>query len=176
MKVKKTYRLEQETINELEKLCADSGKSATEVIEGAIHDAIRLPDTERAGEGWAQTVDYRKLYEKLVGEAEELGFDREFVDWEVSICDWRADPVAVALHEWIVDNDQAEVAAKAKSQIEWEMRIVGTASERRRERAVASWRKKAAHADDPLLTLGLSNAVRSAENEAMIAEVPDIAI
>lgn len=56
MKVKKTYRLEQETINELEKLCADSGKSATEVIEGAIHDAIRLPDTERAGEGWAQTV------------------------------------------------------------------------------------------------------------------------
>ena len=49
MKVKKTYRLEQETINELEKLCADSGKSATEVIEGAIHDAIRLPDTERAG-------------------------------------------------------------------------------------------------------------------------------
>ena len=56
MKVKKTYRLEQETINELEKLCADSGKSATEVIEGAIHDAIRLSDTERAGEGWAQTV------------------------------------------------------------------------------------------------------------------------
>ena len=56
MKVKKTYRLEQETIDELEKLCSDSGKSATEVIEGAIHDAIRLPDTERAGEGWAQTV------------------------------------------------------------------------------------------------------------------------
>ena len=50
MKVKKTYRLEQETIDELEKLCSDSGKS------GAIHDAIRLPDTERAGEGWAQTV------------------------------------------------------------------------------------------------------------------------
>lgn len=47
MKVKKTYRLEQETIDELEKLCSDSGKSATEVIEGAIHDAIRLPDTER---------------------------------------------------------------------------------------------------------------------------------
>ena len=40
MKVKKTYRLEQETIEELEKLCSDSGKSATEVIEGAIHDAI----------------------------------------------------------------------------------------------------------------------------------------
>ena len=36
MKVKKTYRLEQETIDELEKLCSDSGKSATEVIEGAI--------------------------------------------------------------------------------------------------------------------------------------------
>ena len=47
MKVKKTYRLEQETIEELEKLCSDSGKSATEVIEGAIHDAIHVPDVER---------------------------------------------------------------------------------------------------------------------------------
>lgn len=121
-------------------------------------------------------MDYRKLYEKLIGEAEEIGFDREFVDWEVSICDWQADPVAVALHEWIVNNEPTEVAAKAKSQIEWEMRIVGIASERRRECAVESWRKKAAPADDPLLTLGLSNAVRSSENEAMIAEVPGIAI
>ena len=127
-------------------------------------------------EGDGATVDYRKLYEKLIGEAEEIGFDREFVDWEVSICDWQADPVAVALHEWIVNNEPTEVAAKAKSQIEWEMRIVGIASERRRECAVESWRKKAAPADDSLLTLGLSNAVRSSENEAMIAEVPDIAI
>lgn len=56
MKVKKTYRLEQETVNELEKLCSDSGKTATEVIECAIHDAIREPYAERAGDGWAQTV------------------------------------------------------------------------------------------------------------------------
>lgn len=121
-------------------------------------------------------MDYRKLYEKLVGEAEGSGFDREFVDWEVSICNWRADPVAVALHEWLVINEPAEVAAKTKSQIEWEMKIVGIASANRREYAVASWRKKAAPADNPLVTLGLSNAVRSAENEAMIAEIPDIAI
>lgn len=58
MKVKKTYRLEQETIEELEKLCSDSGKSATEVIEGAIHDAIHVPDVERIGDGWAQ-IDER---------------------------------------------------------------------------------------------------------------------
>lgn len=50
MKVKKTYRLEQETIDELEKLCSDSGKSATEVIEDAVHDAIRVPYAERAGD------------------------------------------------------------------------------------------------------------------------------
>lgn len=56
MKVKKTYRLEQETVNELEKLCSESGKTATEVIEGAIHDAIHGPYAERAGDGWAQTV------------------------------------------------------------------------------------------------------------------------
>lgn len=56
MKIKKTYRLEQETIDELEKLCERSGKTATEAIEDAIHDAIRVPDVERAGDGWAQTV------------------------------------------------------------------------------------------------------------------------
>ncbi|WP_195302508.1 ribbon-helix-helix domain-containing protein [Eggerthella lenta] len=60
MKVKKTYRLEEETIDYLEKLCEQSGKTATEVIEGAIRDAIREPygksDHERAGDGWAQTV------------------------------------------------------------------------------------------------------------------------
>lgn len=56
MKVKKTYRLEEETIAELEKLCERSGKTATEVVEDAIHGAIREPDTERAGGGWAQTV------------------------------------------------------------------------------------------------------------------------
>lgn len=44
MKIKKTYRLEQETIDELEKLCADNGRSATEVIEGAIHSAIQKQD------------------------------------------------------------------------------------------------------------------------------------
>ena len=33
MKVKKTYRLEEETIRELEKLCEATGKTATEVIE-----------------------------------------------------------------------------------------------------------------------------------------------
>lgn len=60
MKVKKTYRLEEETIADLEKLCARSGKTATEVIESAIRDAIREPydksGHERAGGGWTQTV------------------------------------------------------------------------------------------------------------------------
>lgn len=60
MKVKKTYRLEEETISELQKFCDSTGKTATEVIEGAIRDAIREPygesGSERAGDGWAQTV------------------------------------------------------------------------------------------------------------------------
>lgn len=60
MKVKKTYRLEEKTIADLEKLCERSGKTATDVIEGAIRDAIREPyggsGSERAGDGWAQTV------------------------------------------------------------------------------------------------------------------------
>lgn len=60
MKVKKTYRLEEETIRELEKLCEATGKTATEVIEAAIRDAIREPydesGPERVGDGWAQMV------------------------------------------------------------------------------------------------------------------------
>lgn len=60
MKVKKTYRLEEETISDLQKFCDSTGKTATEVIEGAIRDAIREPygesGPERAGDGWAQTV------------------------------------------------------------------------------------------------------------------------
>ena len=60
MKVKKTYRLEEETIRELEKLCEATGKTATEVIEAAIRDAIREPYDEsgpdRVGDGWAQTA------------------------------------------------------------------------------------------------------------------------
>lgn len=60
MKVKKTYRLEEETVRELEKLCEATGKTATEAIEIAIQKAIREPysegSTERADEGWAQTV------------------------------------------------------------------------------------------------------------------------
>ena len=60
MKVKKTYRLEEETIRELEKLCEATGKTATEGIEAAIRDAIREPYDEtgpdRVGDGWAQTV------------------------------------------------------------------------------------------------------------------------
>lgn len=67
MKVKKTYRLEQETIEELEKLCSDSGKSATEVIEGAIHDAIHVPDVERIGDGWAQGVRYDSRPQEAAG-------------------------------------------------------------------------------------------------------------
>ena len=61
MKVKKTYRLEQETVNELEKLCSESGKTATEVIEGAIHDAIREPYAERAAQARNLIVLHREL-------------------------------------------------------------------------------------------------------------------
>ena len=60
MKVKKTYRLEEEMISELQRFCDLTGKTATEVIEGAIRNAIREPygesGPERAGDGWAQTV------------------------------------------------------------------------------------------------------------------------
>ncbi|MBU9906113.1 MULTISPECIES: hypothetical protein [Bacillati] len=124
-------------------------------------------------------MDYRMLYERLVAEAEENGFDGEFVDWGISISKWRADPVALSLHSWLMENDPEDMARKSERQIDWEMGIVEAAASRRREDAVASWRKSIEasklESGDSLVTLGLSNAVRSAVDEAMVAEVPDIA-
>ena len=76
-----------------------------------------------------------------------------------------------------VDNlsDQEE----PERQIDWEMGIVGMASSRRREEAVKSWRRSPGAAEREnggfFVTLGLSNAERSAANEAMIAEIPKVA-
>lgn len=50
-------------------------------------------------------MDYRMLYENLVAEAEENGLGGEFVDWGISISKWRADPVAIALYGWLLEND-----------------------------------------------------------------------
>ena len=66
-------------------------------------------------------MDYRALYENLVEEAEESGLGGEFVDWEVSINRWRSDPVASALHGWMVENDPEGMAAKPGELIDWEM-------------------------------------------------------
>lgn len=71
------------------------------------------------------------------------------------------------------------MAAKSERQIDWEMGIVGMASSRRREEAVKSWRRSHGAAEREnggfFVTLGLSNAERSAANEAMIAEIPEVA-
>lgn len=86
-------------------------------------------------------MDYRMLYEKLIAEAEENGLGGEFVDWGISISKWRADPVALALYGWLLENEPEGMAAKSENQIDWEMGIVGMASSRRREEAVKSWRR-----------------------------------
>ena len=72
-------------------------------------------------------MDYRMLYEKLVAEAEENGLGGEFVDWGISISKWRADPVALALYGWLLENEPEGMAAKSERQIDWEMGIVGMA-------------------------------------------------
>ena len=129
---------------------------------------------------WRYRVgDYRMLYENLVAEAEENGLGGEFVDWGISISKWRADPVAIALYGWLLENEPEGMAAKSERQIDWEMGIVGMASSRRREEAVKSWRRSHGAAEREnggfFVTLGLSNAERSAANEAMIAEIPEVA-
>ncbi|MCQ5105810.1 hypothetical protein, partial [Eggerthella lenta] len=77
------------------------------------------------------------------------------------------------------ENEPEGMAAKSERQIDWEMGIVGMASSRRREEAVKSWWRSPGAAEREnggfLVALGLSNAERSAANEAMIAEIPEVA-
>ena len=46
MKVKKTFRIEEELVSELDKLAKERGISQTEALEAAIHGAIHVPYTE----------------------------------------------------------------------------------------------------------------------------------
>lgn len=61
MKIKKTFRLEEETVFELEEYARREGMSLTEALEGAIHGAIHgairchTPDGEPG-------ADWRALY------------------------------------------------------------------------------------------------------------------
>lgn len=119
-------------------------------------------------------MDYRVLYEKLVAEADESGLGGETVDWEISISKWRSDPVASALHGWLMGNDHEGMAAKPEEMIDWEMGVVATAAEARREEAASSWRRGVEAAGSPEV-LGRLNAMRSAANEAMIEEIPEVA-
>ena len=86
-------------------------------------------------------MNYRALYENLVAEAEESGLGGEFVNWEISISRWRSDPVASALHGWMVENDPEGMAAKPGELVDWEMGIVATAAEARREELVEEGRR-----------------------------------
>lgn len=119
-------------------------------------------------------MDYRMLYENLVAEAEENGLGGEFVDWGISISKWRADPVASALHGWLAENDPEGIAAKPAELIDWEMGIVATAAAARREEVVSSWRRDVEAMGSPV-SLGRLNALRSAANEAMVEEIPEVA-
>lgn len=73
----KTFRLEETDIELLESYARDHGVTQAEAIRVAIHfldGAIREPDTERADDGWAQTV--AALTEQLVvkdGQIASLG-------------------------------------------------------------------------------------------------------
>lgn len=119
-------------------------------------------------------MDYRVLYEKLVAEADESGLGGEFVDWEISISRWRSDPVASALHRWLMENDPEGMNAKSEEMIDWEMGVVATAAETRREEAASSWRRGVEASGSPEV-LGRLNAMRSAADEEMIEEIPEVA-
>ena len=51
MKVKKTYRLEQDTVSELERIAETEGVTATEALERAVATYGRVPDAKPYADG-----------------------------------------------------------------------------------------------------------------------------
>lgn len=64
MKVKKTFRIEENIVSKLERYAKEKSISQTEVIETAIHNAIHKPDDCHAcpAEESESETDWRALY------------------------------------------------------------------------------------------------------------------
>ena len=78
------------------------------------------------------------------------------------------------MHRWLMENDPEGMNAKSEEMIDWEMGVVATAAEARREVAASSWRRGVEASGSPEV-LGRLNAMRSAADEEMIEEIPEVA-
>ncbi|MFR0867479.1 MAG: hypothetical protein ACLSGS_00005, partial [Adlercreutzia sp.] len=90
---------------------------------------------------------------------------------------WAKDPVAVAMRDWRLQHAPETLEGKSEEQSagRW---LVHLLAESRRTAAAQAWMRspQSSQAKDAQQKAALMNAAAAAENEAMISEIPDIAI
>ena len=91
---------------------------------------------------------------------------------------WAKDPVAVAMRDWRLQHAPETLEGKSEEQVGREMAMVHLLAESRRTAAAQAWMRspQSSQAKDAQQKAALMNAAAAAENEAMISEIPDIAI
>ena len=107
-------------------------------------------------------MNYDELYRELERDAREAGLEKEHLEWQLGLEGWAKDPVA----------------GKSEEQVGREMAMVHLLAESRRTAAAQAWMRspQSSQAKDAQQKAALMNAAAAAENEAMISEIPDIAI
>ena len=108
-------------------------------------------------------MNYDELYRELERDAREAGLEKEHLEWQLGLEGWAKDPVA---------------EGKSEEQVGREMAMVHLLAESRRTAAAQAWMRspQSSQAKDAQQKAALMNAAAAAENEAMISEIPDIAI
>ena len=86
--------------------------------------------------------------------------------------------VAVAMRDWRLQHAPETLEGKSEEQVGREMAMVHLLAESRRTAAAQAWMRspQSSQAKDAQQKAALMNAAAAAENEAMISEIPDIAI
>ena len=106
-------------------------------------------------------MNYDELYRELERDAREAGLEKEHLEWQLGLEGWAKDPVAVAMRDWRLQHAPETLEGKSEEQVGREMAMVHPQS---------------SQAKDAQQKAALMNAAAAAENEAMISEIPDIAI
>lgn len=124
-------------------------------------------------------MNYDELYRELERDAREAGLEKEHLEWQLGLEGWAKDPVAVAMRDWRLQHAPETLEGKSEEQVGREDghgSPAGGLAPGRPPRQAWMRSPQSSQAKDAQQKAALMNAAAAAENEAMISEIPDIAI
>ena len=144
----------------------------------ATRARLRRWPSSTAWQRGPEMMNYDELYRELERDAREAGLEKEHLEWQLGLEGWAKDPVAVAMRDWRLQHAPETLEGKSEEQVGREMAMVHLLAESRRTAAAQAWMRspQSSQAKDAQQKAALMNAAAAAENEAMISEIPDIAI